>query len=1632
MALDLLKVAYIEQFCLYPWDSWPFQAFPANRFPTFSNKQLLAARIAWGFFEAVEAIDAETRRFLASQTVIGTDAVTDPNIWYELEIETTFQIHKYGQLLHSIVCPEISWNSQRHVDIRSPFTLQLLIPYPANVTAVTGYPSNKSVLVVWPASTDAITYTVTSNPENKSVVAQPGALSARITELTNGIPYTFTVTVKNSVGLTSTSAPSAPVVPRTNPLPPRNVVATAGFLSGSLTWLPPTDTGGGPVTYTIVSNPGDYVVDVSGLSGTVAGLEGKFTYFFTVTAINSFGLESLPVRSNTIVTLALPDPPSSVVAIPGPSSAFVTWIPPITTGAILSYTVSIGTQTQIVTDTSASFSGLTNGTSYTASVTATTGFGSSRPAFSNQVIPVSIPDPPTSVTASFQNSVINVAWTAANPQGSPVLSYTARLIDPSSNVVDSQVVTGLSTTFTTFIIGTPYTVRVSATNALGTSSTTVSNQVLPVSVPGSPLGLAIQMADSSATLIWSAPFNGGTAITGYQVSIRPGYSLQTQTVTQQTASFTGLINGSTYEFTVVAVNAVGASSPVSILGTPYAAPSVPTGVQAVPGSAAVTVSWYPPAYTGGSPLTSYTVAGSDASGNQLSTVTVPIYSPLAVTYTGLTNGIIYTFTVTVFTIRGSSSVTVSATPLTVPSPPTDLSGVNVLDAIVLTWRTPVTNGGTPIIEYMVSISPGCGIMYTTGLTVTFPDLIPGTIYTFSLTAINAMGSSAAGQLTMMHVTVPSVMTNINLIMGVKSASLTLRPPASTGGLPILSYSVDVLDPSGTRVASYIDGSATVLFTDLLDNTVYTFMPLCANAFGSSLPAIFTGITATIPSEPRSLAGTTGSSLINLTWVAPSFNGRTPILSYTVTTHDSNGTLVNTRSVTTLTTQITGLTNGIVYTFTVVAVNGVGAGPSIQKQFRPVGQPGPPQGLTITELKGTLVLLWTAPSITGGVPIAGYTITTNAAPVRTVTGLTVSYTGLTNGISYSFSIVSTNGFLVSTPVTVTGIPGAIPSAPLSLVSTRSSGRLSLTWANPSDTGGLPILGFVVLATAGGTPITTPTITVSSIGGSTVYNGLTNGTQYTITIAATNAKGSGPTSTISDTPGAPPSIPRSLTVTPSTNAILVSWVEPIDLGGFPITKYTASYTGGTPVSITNLSTLSYTFTNLTNGISYPFSITATNVIGTSVAATISGVPLGSPSSPVNLVATTGDSTLALTWTKPTSNGGAAITGYVVIVTNTTTNVVVTNPPINTTSSGGNVSYTGLTNGVTYSISVAAIAASTGSATTTTAKPGAVPGPPTSLTAAGASGQVTLTWSAPSNNGGFAITSYTVKLYDSIYDNVNSPYTISGLTNGGSYPITVVALNEIGTSAPAFITGNPIGTPTAVTNLRGTPANNSATISWNEPSDNGGGALTYRIYYQVTSGSGQIPPGSVFWVDTPQLTYVVTTGLVNGDNINFIVTANNGVNISPNNSIVLKIGIVKSVPGPVGSYNIPAYPNARLGDLYYYMGTKTQAFTVLTAINPTYTNLTSGGSEHGILMVWITPTTDGGEKIDYYQYIYTPSYGDSSLDNYSVPVSGEVAGTTVYALWRSPVISNLMTIVTMKAHNVLGFSTAISFRYFYSVRN
>jgi photosystem II stability/assembly factor-like uncharacterized protein len=123
--------------------------------------------------------------------------------------------------------------------------------------------------------------------------------------------------------------------------------------------------------------------------------------------------------------------------------------------------------------------------------------------------------------------------------------------------------------------GTVYNFTVVATNAIGDSAPyTIS--LTPVTVPA-PVNISGTADDSSVTLSWNLPSNGGSAITGYKVTSINGTIITTLT----SISITGLINGTPYTFTVVATNEIGDSAVSSIILTPAYIPT-PIGINWTP------------------------------------------------------------------------------------------------------------------------------------------------------------------------------------------------------------------------------------------------------------------------------------------------------------------------------------------------------------------------------------------------------------------------------------------------------------------------------------------------------------------------------------------------------------------------------------------------------------------------------------------------------------------------------------------------------------------------------------------------------------------------------------------------------------------------------------------------------------------------------------------------------------------------------------------------------------------------------------------------------------------------------------------------------------------------------------------
>jgi uncharacterized repeat protein (TIGR02543 family) len=292
---------------------------------------------------------------------------------------------------------------------------------------------------------------------------------------------------------------------------------------------------------------------------------------------------------------------------------------------------------------------------------------------------------------------------------------------------------------------------------------------------------------------------------------------------------------------------------------------------------------------------------------------------------------------------------------------------------------------------------------------------------------------------------------------------------------------------------------------------------------------------------------------------------------------------------------------------------------------------------------------------------------------------------------------------------------------------------------------------------------------------------------------------------------PGSPTSVTATAGNVQAGVSWTAPASDGGSAITGYsvTSSPLVSAPAGCTNTASTTCTFTGLTNGTSYTFTVVATNTIGSSSASTASTAitPRTTPGAPTALAATVGNTQVALTWTAPSSDGGSAITDYLVQFSTDGTNFTTFADGTSTTASA---TVTGLTNGTAYTFRVSTTnAAGTGTASSTvTGTPRTAPGAPTALAATVGNTQVALTWTAPTNTGGSAITDYLVEFstdgtnFTTFADGTSTTAsaTVTGLTNGTAYTFRVSTINAAGTGTGATIS------PTALASC--SPAANDTT--------------------------------------------------------------------------------------------------------------------------------------------------------------------------------------------------------------------------------
>ncbi len=1306
-----------------------------------------------------------------------------------------------------------------------------------------------------------------------------------------------------------------PLIPIMAPNQPANVRFSKTPSQITVTWSPPDDDGGSPITkYGVAITrhpprasflPAIEIDPSSELSYTFTNLRAESNYRVELSAFNDVGSSRVRTNSDddrlkTLPATAPGVPTNLAVDETEPSQLALTWVAPVETGGtdITGYTVEykLDSETEYTTfpttgtGTSATITGLQPESQYDVRVAAVNEIGTGDWLTGNGTTPagptITAPGAPSGVTVEIASGTsLNVLWNApAENGGTDITGYSVQYRggneNPSTWTSVTPNPTGTETTITELTTGTEYFVQVAAINSVGTGTYSEEESITLVVRPGAPTGVTVAVASgTSLDVSWVAPTeNGGAEITGYSVQYRDenanpsDWTSVTSTVTGTETTITELTTGTGYFIQVAAINSVG---------------------------------------------------------------------------------------------TGTYSDERAGTPATAPGRPTIFVTVASATSLTARWETPTDNGAEILgfdLRHRVSDSGSEGWtdmrVSRSVNTFTITSLVAGTSYDIQVRARNAIGEGDYAKGIGTPQAAPDSPTEVT-VTATTSSSLTVTwiAPAETNGSNLSGYTVEYrrAADAGQTAGNWIDAShsgnvETITLSNLDPYVLYDIRVAAVNGVGASDPAMGSGRTdAALPSVPQNLqVSAVSQTELDVSWEAPSENGGRLITGYEVSHRKveippaawSTPNAVGPVFIHT----ITGLEVETIYEVQVTATNLAGTGDpatSSEVATNPIVLASAPTGATVSApTHSSLTLEWSAPQSDGGGTITGYTVghkltTSSTYETQQVTGTTVVLRSLLPATTYDISIQATNekGEGVAATLTGTTGPAVEPTVPRSLTASATSPtEISISWQAPEDDGGAAIQSYNIRYRQSGTAQWSSVISV--IGAtSTSISDLSGGTEYELEVAANNSAGAGPyaRTTQSTNAAIAPTAPQNLNVTAQgQNALTVAWIAPSSDGGAPVTGYVVRYRLESSQNWTSASPAGQTvsLTGLLAGTSYVIGVSAVNSAGTGDEGTLvaTTTDANAPSAPQNVeIQVTGPTSLSISWDVPAQIGGSEISAY--SVQYRLASAPATSAWSDATPSGTTATITDLLPGTSYNVRVAAInVAGTGefvSEEVTTSS--SAPGIPTSLQITSPSPtELTVSWEAPEITGGQPILLYKLR-YRLTDSDVTTPgvqpgdwepvieiesaaslqRTLTQLSAGTSYDVQIAANNRIGDgeySSNTVGVTNPATVPTSppdgfeISSISHT----GAELTWTELSsdENGGATVTgYRVGYRLADadGSGQgTAPGD--WEFSDHETSSATlSGLVAETVYNVQVAAVNSVGAGPFASqtfTTLNIGVT-SVP-------------------------------------------------------------------------------------------------------------------------------------------
>ncbi len=733
----------------------------------------------------------------------------------------------------------------------------------------------------------------------------------------------------------------------------------------------------------------------------------------------------------------------------------------------------------------------------------------------------------------------------------------------------------------------------------------------------------------------------------------------TQLVFDTQPAPTSVVSGQNTSFTTVPV--VSARDANSVVDTGYS-----TGITLVEVNGAGSATMTGTADTDGNGAT---VSITPSSG-------VSTFTGMQITYTNSGAGS------ETFNLRASSGglTTADSSQLTADPAAPDAPTIGTATAgdgqVSVTFTAPGNNGGSAITTYTATANPGGAFGTCAGpaaCTATVSGLNNGTAYTFTVTATNAVGTSVA-----------SGVSNSATPKGNQTITFANPGTQNFGTTPTLTATAD--SATGTDNLTVTFSSSTTGVCTITSGGALTFVTagsctIDADQAGDSATNAATTVTqsftvsAAVPDAPTIGTATAGNTQATVTFTAPASTGGAAITGYTVTANPGGFTGTGANSPIT----VTGLTNGVAYTFTVTATNsaGTGAASGASNSITPAS----PQTITFanpgTQNFGTSPTL--SATSTSSLTVS---FTSSTTGVCTVSGTTLTF--LSAGIcTINADQAGDSSFLAASQVSQSfSVSPVVPGAPTIGTAIAGDTQASVAFVAPVNIGGSAITGYTVTVN--------PADVAPVMGASSpiVVTGLTNGQAYTFTVTADNVAGTGPASSASNS------------ITPkSIQTVTFANPGPRNFGTTPTLIATTDATGLTPTFTSSTPGVC----TITSGGTLTFVTVGTCTINADQAGDASylAAPQVTNSFTVNAVVpgapvigsvTAGDTQASVSFSAPAFTGGAAVTGY----------TVTANPGGATaTGAGSPITFTGLTNGTSYTFTVTATnSVGTGSASAASA--------------------------------------------------------------------------------------------------------------------------------------------------------------------------------------------------------------------------------------------------------------------------------------------------------------------------------------------